>query len=136
MTDKDLMAIGRDMRRQLLGEEATDKLDANLYDDDPIMKKFGDLTQEYTFGVVWARPGLDLKTRSLITAVSDISTGSTEALGLHLRFCRRHGWTEDELVEVILHVMSYVGIPLARRAMIVARDVFAQMRAEEAEKSK
>jgi 4-carboxymuconolactone decarboxylase len=132
MGDADLIAKGREMRRQLLGEDATDKLDVDLYNDDPIMTAFGDLTQEIIFGVLWSRPGLDLRTRSLITAVSDVATGQTDALGLHLRFCRRYGWTEDELVEIILHLMGYVGVPMARKALIVARDVFAQMRAAEA----
>lgn len=131
MTDEDLLQKGREMRRRLLGEEATDKLDSDLYVEDPIMSKFGDLTQEVVFGVVWSRPGLDLRTRSLVTMVSDVATGETEALGLHLRFCRRFGFTEDELTEIILHVMSYVGVPKARRALIVAKEVFAQMRAEE-----
>jgi alkylhydroperoxidase/carboxymuconolactone decarboxylase family protein YurZ len=132
MSDEDPLAKGREMRRQLLGEDATDKLDSDLYNDDPIMTKFRDLCEETIFGVLWSRPGLDLRTRSLITAVSDVATGQTAALGLHLRFCRRYGWTEDELVEIILHLMGYVGVPLARQALIVARDVFAQMRAEEA----
>jgi 4-carboxymuconolactone decarboxylase len=130
MTNADLVSKGREMRRQLLGPEATDQLDDQLYIDDPIMEKFGDLTQEIVFGVVWSRPGLDLRTRSLITMVSDVARGETDALSLHLRFCRRFGFTEDELTEVILHLMAYVGVPLARRALVVAKDVFAQMRAE------
>jgi 4-carboxymuconolactone decarboxylase len=130
MTDEDLRARGRAMRRQLLGEDATDKLDSDLYTDDPIMEKFAELTQEVIFGVLWSRPGLDLRTRSLVTVVSDASTGQTEALRLHLRFARRYGWTEDELVETILHLMGYVGVPLARQALIVAKETFAEMRAE------
>lgn len=130
MTDEDLRAKGRAMRRQLLGEDATDKLDSDLYTDDPIMEKFAELTQEVIFGVLWSRPGLDLRTRSLVTVVSDASTGQTEALRLHLRFARRYGWTEDELVETILHLMGYVGVPLARQALIVAKETFAEMRAE------
>lgn len=130
MTDEDLLAKGRAMRRQLLGEEATDRLDSALYTDDPIMEKLAELTQEIIFGVLWRRPGLDLKTRSLVTLVSDVATGQTEALGLHLRMARRHGWTEDELVEIILHLMGYVGVPLARKALITAKETFAEIRAE------
>ena len=130
--DSDLLAKGREMRRQLLGPQATDQLDAAVYDTDPIMQKFGDLTQEVIFGILWSRDGLDLKTRSLITAVSDIATGQTDALGLHLRFCRRYGYSEDELTEVILHLMGYIGVPQARRALLKASEVFAAIRAEEA----
>jgi len=130
MPDEDLLAKGREIRRQLLGPQATDALDVDLYTDDPIMEKFGDLTQEIIFGTLWSRPGLDLKLRSLVTMVSDVATGETEALGIHLRFARRYGYTEDEIVEIILHLMGYVGVPKARRALIVARDTFAAMRDE------
>ncbi|MEN2738387.1 carboxymuconolactone decarboxylase family protein [Microbacterium sp. X-17] len=131
MDDAELRARGRAMRRELLGPDATDELDRTTYDDDPIMQKFGDLTQDYIFGMLWARPGLDLKTRSLITVAADIATNQTDALALHLRFLLRHGFTEDEIVEVILHLMGYVGVPSARRAMVVASRVFAEVRAEQ-----
>jgi|SRR5271165_184902 len=118
------------MRRQLYGEAATEKLDSDLYVDDPIMEKFAELTQEFIFGMLWSRPGLDLKTRALVTVVSDAATGQTDAVRLHLRFARRHGWAEDELVEVLLHLMGYVGVPLARHALIAAKETFKEMRAE------
>jgi 4-carboxymuconolactone decarboxylase len=128
MTDEDLQTKGRAMRRHLYGEEATDKLDQELYDGDPIMERFRDLTESYIFGALWSRPGLDLKTRSIATVAADVSTGQVEALGLHLRYARRQGFTEDELVEVILHLTGYVGVPNVRKALIVARDTFAQLR--------
>src|SRR3984957_11101067 len=50
-------------------------------------------------------------------------------LKLHIRFARNHGWTEDELVEAILHLLGYVGAPLVREALLVAKETFAEMRA-------
>jgi 4-carboxymuconolactone decarboxylase len=132
VADDDLRAKGRAMRRELFGPRATDELDREVYEDDPIMAKFGDLTQDIIFGTLWSREGLDLKTRSLITAVSDVATGQTEALRVHLQFCRRHGWSEDELVEVMLHLMGYVGVPLVRKALLVASETFAALRADDA----
>jgi 4-carboxymuconolactone decarboxylase len=52
MSNENLLTQGRAMRRQLLGGEATEQLDADVYTDDPIMEKFGDLTQEVIFGVL------------------------------------------------------------------------------------
>jgi 4-carboxymuconolactone decarboxylase len=40
----------------------------------------------------------------------------------------RQGWTEDELIEVLLHLSAYVGLPLVREAMLVARRVFAEVK--------
>jgi 4-carboxymuconolactone decarboxylase len=129
MTDSPLRAKGRAMRRNLMGAAYADKLDQQLYTD-PIMEKFAALTQETVFGTLWTRPGLDLKTRTLICVVSDAATGRTPELKLHIRFARNHGWAEDELVEVILHLLGYLGAPLVREALLVAKETFAEMRAE------
>jgi 4-carboxymuconolactone decarboxylase len=129
MTDSPLRAKGRAMRRELLGAAHADKIDREIYAD-PIMEKFAALTQETIFGTLWGRPGLDLKTRTLICVISDTATGRTPELKLHLRFARNHGWSEDELVEAILHLSGYVGAPLVREALLVAKETFAELRAE------
>ena len=131
MTDSPLRAKGRAMRRNLMGPEYADKLDKALYTD-PIMEKFAALTQETLFGTLWTRPGLDLKTKTLICVISDTTTGRSPELKLHIRFARNHGWSEDELVESILHLLGYVGEPLVREALLVAKETFAEMRAEPA----
>ena len=99
------------------------------------MKKFIDVATETVFGALWTRPGLDLKTRTLICVISDTATGRTPELKLHLRFARNHGWTEDELVEALLHLLGYIGAPLVREALLVAKETFAEMRAEKQGKS-
>lgn len=129
MADSPLRAKGRAMRRKLMGEAYAAKVDKAVYND-PIMEKFAEVTQEAVFGMLWDRPGLDLKTRTLITVISDTATGRTPELKLHLRFARNHGWTEDELAEAILHLTGYVGAPLVREALITAKEVFAEMHAE------
>ena len=121
---------GRAMRRKLVGEAYADKLDREVYTD-PHMERFAEVTQEVLFAQLWNRPGLDLKTRALITIISDASTGVTSALKMHIRFGRVQGWTEDELVESLLHLLGYVGAPLVREAVLAASEVFAEMRAEE-----
>jgi 4-carboxymuconolactone decarboxylase len=120
---------GREMRRKLLGDAYVDNVVATIYKD-PLMQKFSDLASEAVFATLWTRPGLDLKTRTLITVISDVSTGRETELAIHLRMARRQGWTEDELTEAILHLLGYVGAPLVRDAMLVATKVFADLRAE------
>ncbi len=128
MSEQDLKN-GREMRRKLLGDAYVDKIGSTTYKD-PQMQKFIDLASETVFGALWTRPGLDLKTRTLITVVSDASTGREPELAIHLRMARRQGWTEDELIEALLHLLGYVGAPLVRDATLVATKVFAEMRAE------
>lgn len=129
MADSELRKAGKAMRRKLMGDAFADKLDSSVYRD-PLMEKFAEVTQEGVFGLIWNRPGLDLKTRTLITVISDAATGREQELKLHLRFARNQGWTEDELTEALVHLAGYVGAPLVRGAMLTAIEVFKELREE------
>jgi len=120
---------GQALRRELLGDAYAERINQTAYAD-PVMKKFIDLATETVFGTLWTRPGLDLKTRTLICVVSDAATACIPELAIHVRMALRQGWTEDELVEVLLHLSGYVGVPLIREAMLTAKEVFAEMRKE------
>jgi 4-carboxymuconolactone decarboxylase len=129
MANSEWKEKGVQMRRTLYGEAAVERANAANYDD-PIMGKFIDYAQEAVFGGLWTRPGLDLKTRTLVCVVSDTVMGREDELAIHLRFALRQGWTEDELTEAILQLAGYIGLPLVRGAMLKARAVFAEIRAE------
>ena len=120
----------REVRRQLMGDAMVERMATSVYDD-PIMEKFADYASEAVFGLLWTRPGLDLKTRALICVVSDTATGRRPELAIHLRMARRQGWSEDELSEALLHLSGYIGVPSVREALLTAKEVFAEMRAEE-----
>ncbi len=129
MAQSELYKKGEAVRRKLRGDADFER-NKREYDSDPAMKKFIDVATETVFGALWARPGLDLKTRTLVCVVSDAATGRHPELDIHLRFALKEGWTEDELIEVLLHLSGYVGVPLIREAMLVAKDVFADVRAK------
>ena len=129
MAESETLRKGRELRRQLMGDAYVERINQTVYAD-PIMKKFVDVASETVFGALWTRPGLDLKTRTLICVVSDAATARTPELAIHLRMARRQGWTEDELTEVLLHLSGYVGVPLVREALLTAKEVFAELRAE------
>ncbi len=129
MAESEALRKGRALRRQLMGEAFVDRMNQTSYAD-PIMQTFADHSSEHIFGGLWSRPGLDLKTRTLVCVVSDAATGRTPELAIHLRMALSQGWTENELVEVLLHLSGYVGVPLIREALLTAKDVFAEMRAE------
>jgi len=129
MANSESLDRARELRRQLMGDALVERMNQTVYAD-PIMKKFTDLAAETVFAALWSRPGLDLKTRTLVCVVSDAATGRAPELAIHLRMALRQGWTEDELVEVLLHLSGYVGVPLVREALITAKEVFAEARAE------
>jgi 4-carboxymuconolactone decarboxylase len=135
MAKGELYEKGMALRRQLMGEAFTERMNQTAYND-PVMQKFRDMAAETVFGALWTRPGLDLKTRTLVCVVSDAATGRDPELALHLRMALRQGWTEDELTEVLLHLSGYVGVPLIREALLTASRVFAEVRQEEAQAPK
>jgi 4-carboxymuconolactone decarboxylase len=129
MAKSELYHKGIALRNELLGEAFVERMNQNTYDD-PIMQTFRDVAAETVFGALWTRPGLDLKTRTLVCVVSDAATGRDPELALHLRMALRQGWSEDELTEVLLHLSGYVGAPLVREALLTASRVFKDMRNE------
>src|SRR5205823_218536 len=129
MAKSELYEKGMAKRRQLMGEAAVEAAGKGVYSD-PVMQKFLDVAVENVFGNLWTRPGLDDKTRALICVISDTCTGREPELELHLRMARRQGWTEDELIEVLLHLSGYIGVPIIRESMLVASKVFRAFRDE------
>ncbi len=129
MAESETYRKGAEMRRKLLGDAYVDRIASTTYAD-PTMRKFIDLATETVFGAIWNRPGLDLKTRTLVCVVSDAATARYPELAIHLRMALRQGWTEEELTEVLLQLTGYVGAPTIRDAMLTARDLFAEVRKE------
>jgi 4-carboxymuconolactone decarboxylase len=130
MAESELYQRGTEMRTKLMGAATVDKLAETVYDD-PMMKEFGDYARQAVFGLLWSRPGLDLKTRALICVISDTAQGRWPELAMHLRMARNTGWSEDELSEALLHVAGYIGLPPVREALLTAKEVFQEMRNEE-----
>jgi len=127
MTKSESYEKGQAMRTRLMGEAMVERMAKEVYDD-PIMRKFGDYAIEAVFGMLWTRPGLDVKTRALICVVSDTATARWPELAIHLRMALREGWTEEELSEALLHLGGYIGLPSVREGLLVAREVFEEQR--------
>lgn len=131
----DLYKKGEKVRRELRGDAEYEK-NMKEYAADPHTLKFIELATETVFGALWARPTLDYKLRALICVITDATMGRHDELDIHLRFALKQGWTEDELIEVLLHMSGYVGVPLIREAIYCAKDVFADERKKAKKKSK
>ncbi|MBI2526634.1 MAG: carboxymuconolactone decarboxylase family protein [Candidatus Rokubacteria bacterium] len=129
MAQSEMYRKGSEVRRQLLGDAYVERANRTTYSD-PVMRKFIDVATETLFGALWTRPGLDLKTRTLVCVVSDAATGRDAELAIHLRMALRQGWTAEELTEALLHMSGYVGVPLIREALLTASRVFAEPGAE------
>ena len=128
MAESETYRKGSEIRRQLMGDAYIAQMNRTVYGD-PIMRKFLDVSTENIFGNLWTRPGLDLKTRTLICVVTDAATGRYPELVIHVRMALRQGWTQEELTEVLLHMSGYVGVPLIRESFLTAKEVFAEVTA-------
>ena len=72
---------------------------------------------------IWTRPGLDRRSRSIITLTALIARGHDEELAMHLRAALRNGLTVSEIKEVILQSAIYCGVPDANTALQGAQQV-------------
>ena len=119
MTNDDGMRI----RREVLGDEHVDRATAGTTG---FTQDFQDLITRYAWGEIWARPGLDRRTRSAITLTALTALGHHHELALHVRAALRNGLTEDEIKEVLLQCAVYCGVPAANRAFAIAQEVLAE----------
>ena len=113
---------GMAVRREVLGDEHVDRATDRITDLD---RDFQTMITEYAWGAVWTRPGLDRRTRSLITITALVARGHHEELAMHLRAARRNGVTVEEIGETLLQSAIYCGVPDANTAFRIAREVFA-----------
>lgn len=110
-------------RREVLGDEHVDRAVASTTE---FTADFQDLITRYAWGEIWARPGLDRKTRSAITLTALVALNHHEELEMHVRAALRNGMTPAELKEVLLHAAIYCGVPAANRAFAIAQRVLEE----------
>ncbi len=113
---------GLEIRREVLGD---DHVDQAITATTPFTADFQELITRYAWGEIWARPGLDRRTRSCITLTALIALGREHELEMHIRAARRNGLTPEEIKEVLLHSAVYCGVPAANGAFAVADRVLA-----------
>lgn len=109
---------GLRVRREALGDEYVEQALARATAFDADFQRF---VTESAWGSVWARPGLDRRTRSLITVAILAALGREDELALHLRATRNTGATTAEVAEALLHVAVYAGVPAANTAFKIAK---------------
>jgi len=120
--DEDL-ETGETTRRAILGDEHVDRsTQARTQFDAP----FQEFITKAAWNSVWSRDTLPKRERSMVTLAILAATGCHEEFALHLRACRNTGASRDDILEVLLHVAVYGGVPKANSAVRIAKEVFAQ----------
>jgi 3-oxoadipate enol-lactonase/4-carboxymuconolactone decarboxylase len=114
---------GLAVRRQVLGSAHVDRALKAATDID---RDFQAHITRTAWGGVWTRPGLDRRTRSLITLAVLASLGHEEEFKLHLRATRNTGASPADVSEMLRHISVYAGVPAANTAMRLAKEVLAE----------
>ena len=86
---------------------------------------FAKLNDDVLFGEVWNDRTLNLKTRSIITVVTLMSSGITDSsLKFHLENAKKNGVSKEEIAAIITHATMYVGWPKGWAVFRLAKEVW------------
>jgi 4-carboxymuconolactone decarboxylase len=124
---EDQFEKGMATRKSVLGADHVARAEANKTDFDADFQRY---VTENAWGAVWSRPGLNKKTRHLLTLAMLASIGRHEELAMHIRATRNTGVTRDEVKEVLLQVAVYAGAPAANSAFAIAKRTYKEMENE------
>ena len=112
---------GLAVRREVLGDGYVEQAAAKTTE---FTRDFQRIVTEFAWGTIWTRPGLDRRSRSMITITALIARGHHEELALHIRAGLRNGLSREEIKEVLLQAAVYCGVPDANAAFRIAASVF------------
>lgn len=122
--NEDRSERGMVIRREVLGDEHVDRATAETTE---FTGDFQAFITDYAWGAVWARPGIDRRSRSIITITALVARGHEAELAMHLRAGLRNGLSRGEIKEILLQTAIYCGVPDANWAFRVANEVFADL---------
>ena len=125
---EDMNQKGLEIRREVLGQKY---VDASIEASREL--EFGmplqELVNKYCWGEVWGRPGLSRKTRSMLNIAMISALNRPNEVKIHLAAALRHGCGEEEILEIILQIAIYCGVPAAMVTYNLAKEVIAEHRA-------
>ncbi|QYJ96643.1 4-carboxymuconolactone decarboxylase [Shewanella alkalitolerans] len=121
--DKAKYDQGLAIRREVMGDSFVDRALSSASD---FTQPLQELVTRNAWGEVWAREGLDRRTRSLITIATLAALKASTELKGHVRGALRNGCTVEEIQEVLLHSTVYCGMPAGVEAFRAANEVISE----------
>ncbi len=120
----ELFEKGLAVRKEVLGKEYVEK---SIKGADEFAMAMQEYATEACWGMIWTRPGLPRKTRSLLNIAMITALNRPHELKLHVKAAFNNGVTKNEIKEVLLQVACYVGVPAGVDGFRLAREAFAEM---------
>lgn len=124
----ELFNKGIAIRREVLGADYVDKSMNNVDEFSMAMQEYA---TETAWGMIWSRPGLPRKTRSLLNIGLLAAFNRQHEFKLHVKRSFGNGVTKDEIKEVLLQIACYAGVPAGIEAFRWARDAMAELEQEQ-----
>lgn len=121
--ESELFQKGLNIRKEVLGAEHVQR---SLDTADDFTAPMQKLVTEWCWGELWNRPGLDRRTRSIINLSMLSALNRPHEVRLHVRGALNNGLTQEDILEILLQVAIYCGVPAALDSMKVAKEVFAE----------
>jgi len=115
---------GMRVRREVLGD---DHVDAAVERVSAFNEEFQDLITRYAWGEIWTRPGLDRRTRSLLTMAMLVALGRDDEFQMHVHASGNAGVTRAEVKELLMQAAIYCGVPAANHAFRLAERAFGAL---------
>ena len=119
---------GYEVRRAVLGDAHVDRATAATND---FNRDFQTLITRYAWGSIWTRPGLDRRTRRLLTLAMMLALGRWEEFGMHVRAGLMHELEPCDLKEVLLQAAIYAGVPVANTGFHIANEEMEKARTDQ-----
>jgi 4-carboxymuconolactone decarboxylase len=119
LSDDERRANGMKVRRSVLGDEHVDRAVAGVNPDNA---DFQDYITRVAWGDIWSRPGLDRRSRSIVTLTALMTAGYWEEVPMHFRAAITNGLTREEIREIILQVGLYRGVPVANHGTTLLKE--------------
>ena len=120
----DAYTKGEAIRRNVLGD---DHVDRAVKGTNEFNGAFQEFITHYAWGEIWDRPGLDKKTRSLLTLSILIALGHDTEFEMHIRAAINNGVTVEEIKELLMHSALYCGLPSANHGFKLAEGVLKEL---------
>ena len=117
---------GMKTRRRVLGDAHVNRAEAAKTEFD---QPYQQLITEAAWGRVWSRDTISPRERSMLTIALLAGLGNDHELAMHIRATANTGASEQDVLEALLHVAIYAGVPRANHAIKIAKETFATMKA-------
>ena len=115
------LARGREVQRLIAGAATAQAARSGAR---ALAPELGALSDEVNWGRIWAREGLDLRTRSLCVVACLLTLGRYSHAFGHMQGARRLGVTREELTEAVLQLTFYAGLPVVNEGLSLVLRAF------------